>query len=171
MAVARSVLRPVAAVLVVIVAVAAGVGWLYLLRDLHAVDVGRSFAGALPLERLARADAQPLGRLVVAWVPAGLVAGLALGAIGVGTRAGRALAVAPVALLTVFLTSAASEAVTASEPLSRHLSPVAGRPSLWLAAGLMTLGALIVPPSGRRDRERAPATDAKRRRGGADAAA
>lgn len=168
---ARSVLRPVAAVFVVIVAVAAGVGWLYLLRDRHVLDVGRHFAGALPLERLARADAQPLGRLVLAWVPAGLVAGLALGAIGVRTRTRRALAVAPVALLTLFVASAASEAVTVSEPLSQHLSPVAGRASLWLATALMTVGALIVPTSGRRGRGQAPATDATRPRGGAGAAA
>ncbi|MGZ4271123.1 MAG: hypothetical protein ACXVFN_13685 [Solirubrobacteraceae bacterium] len=168
---ARSVLRPVAAVGIVIVAVAAAIGWLYLLREWHALGAGRRFAGALPLERLARGDAQPLARLAVAWLPAGAAAGVALGAIGIRTRMVRALTVAVVAWLTIFLTSAASEAITGSTRLSEHLSPVAGRTAVWLATGLMALGALIVPPTGRRGRGRAPATDATRPRGGAGAAA
>src|SRR5439155_4733245 len=67
--------------------VVAGVGWLYLLRDLGALAAGPRIGEALPLQRLAHEDAQPLARLVAAWLPAGLLAGAALRALGaVGHR-------------------------------------------------------------------------------------
>lgn len=163
------VLRPVATLLLVAIAVGLAVGWLYLLRSWHVLAAGPTFRGALPLERLAAGDAQPLARLVVAWVPAGVLAGLGLAAIGVRSRPGRVAIVLVLGAVTIFLTSAASEAVTASEALSKHLRPVAQRASPWLAAGLMATGALIVPLRARRERGRA--ADATHPSGGASAAA
>src|SRR5689334_7695184 len=64
--------------LLALLAVVGGVGWLYLIRDVHLLDVGPSVSGALPLEELAKRGAQPLLRMLVAWLPAGLAAGFAV---------------------------------------------------------------------------------------------
>src|SRR2546425_6797252 len=85
--------RPFLAVgawLAAVCAVVAGVGWLYLLNRAHAIDLGPDAKGALPLEELARRGAQPVGRMAIAWVPAGVAATLALMWIG-RVRAGRAV--------------------------------------------------------------------------------
>src|SRR2546421_923768 len=79
--------RPFLAVgawLAAVCAVVAGVGWLYLLNRAHAIDLGPNAKGALPLEELARRGAQPVGRMAVAWVPAGVAATLALMWVGGG---------------------------------------------------------------------------------------
>ena len=72
---------------------AAGVGWLYALRSAHVLGAGPHVAEALPLQRLAKDDDQPLLRLVAAWLPAGLVAGLAVQAAWPMARPIRALVV------------------------------------------------------------------------------
>jgi hypothetical protein len=169
---AASAGRGLGVVLAVVLVTAAGVGWLYLLRTAHVLTSGPRLSEALPLQRLAGGDRQPLLRLALAWVPAGLVAGLAVDA---GSRMGRgprALTVGVVALATLFSTGAASDAVTASEPLSAHLGAQLGHPAVWLPAALMALAALIPPPSTRPPSVRpAGAGDAMRPRGGASAAA
>lgn len=63
---------------VVIVALLAGLGWLYVLRGLGWLNSGPNVADSLPLLQLAGYDGQPLLRVVVAWLLVGLVAGLAL---------------------------------------------------------------------------------------------
>ena len=55
-----------------------GVGLLYSLRELHWLALGPSVPDALPLLQLAGFDGQPLARVIVAWVPAGVVLGVAL---------------------------------------------------------------------------------------------
>jgi hypothetical protein len=130
-----------------VLAVLAGVGWLYLLRHAGALRAGPPVREALPLQRLAGGARQPLARLLAAWVPAGVVAGLALGLTPVG-RAGRALAAGAIAFGFLAVLGWASDGVTASETL--RFTPQLGRAALWLAAGLVALGALIPPPRGRR---------------------
>jgi hypothetical protein len=155
-----------------VAATAAGVGWLYLLRDVGALGFGPSVTGALPLQRLVGADAQPLARLVVTWVPAGLVAGAALAALtGLGRRA--RVAVAGVAAWVVLAaTGAAADAVTANERLTQHLTGQLRHPGLWVAVAFVCAGAVIVR-SRSRPAASAPAgpPDARRPVGAGHAAA
>jgi hypothetical protein len=82
---AMSVWRPVrlaggavAALMVVVAGVLAGTGWLYLFRGLGWFGIGPSVADSLPLLQLASFDGQPLVRVLVAWVLAGILVGVAL---------------------------------------------------------------------------------------------
>jgi hypothetical protein len=79
-----------ALLLLPLVAVACGLGWLYLLRSQHLLAAGPSVKGALALQQLALADAQPLVRALVAWALAGLAAGALLSA-AAGRRSARLL--------------------------------------------------------------------------------
>ncbi len=67
-----------AGLLVVLVSLLAGYGWLYGLRQTGSLRVGPPVADSLPLLQLAGFDRQPLARVVVAWLLAGLIAGVAL---------------------------------------------------------------------------------------------
>jgi hypothetical protein len=133
----------------VILVTGAGVGWLYVLRSGHVAGAGPHVAEALPLQRLARDDAQPLLRLVLAWLPAGLVAGFAVQAAWPLARPVRALVVAAIALATLVVGGAASDAVTANLRFSGELHAQYGRSAIWLAVALMALGALIPRPASR----------------------
>ena len=115
------VLRGCAVVLVVIAAVAAGIGWLYALRHVAALRVGPRFADALPLQRLAGGAAQPLGRMVAAWLPAGLVAGLGIALVSGMHRAARSVAVFALALVFVLAAAAASDALTHNETIRSQI--------------------------------------------------
>jgi hypothetical protein len=66
------------ATLAVVVCAISGVGLLYSLRQLHWLTVGPSIPDALPLLQLAGFAGQPAARVIVAWLPAGVVLGLAL---------------------------------------------------------------------------------------------
>jgi hypothetical protein len=143
------VLRAGAVVVVVIAAVAAGVGWLYALRHVGLLKLGPRLSDALPLQRLAGGAAQPVGRMVAAWLPAGLVAGVGIGLVSHLRRPARALAVFALTLALVIVVSAASDALTHNEPLRSHLHQQPHRAAAWLAAGLMALGAALTPVIGR----------------------
>jgi hypothetical protein len=140
----------VTATVLVVVAIAAGVGWLYLLRTTRALDAGPTFTDALPLQRLAGQGTQPLLRLAVAWVPAGLVAGIALGALTSLRRIARAIVAGVVAFVVLFAAGAGSDSVTASDPLSPHIAPQLHRAALWTAVALVVCGALLAPVRRRR---------------------
>ena len=145
----RHTLRAGAVVVVVIAAVAAGIGWLYALRHVALLRMGPRLTDALPLQRLAGGAAQPLGRVVAAWLPAGLVAGVGIGLVSRLRRPARALAVFVLALALVLAVSAASDALTHNEPIRQHLHEQPHRAAAWLAAGLMALGAALTPVIGR----------------------
>lgn len=125
------------------IAVPGAVGFLYLLRDAGALGYGPDVAGALPLRQLARTDRQPLLRLAVAWLPAGVLVGVALRRAGVppAMRVGGTAAVAAVWLLPL---GAVSDAVTVSGPLSTHLTPQLSRAGTWVGVTLMALGVAAV---------------------------
>jgi hypothetical protein len=130
----------------VLAATVAGVGWLYLLFRTAGLDAGPRLSGALPLQQLAGSDAQPLARLAVAWLPAGLAAGGALAAL---TRLGpvaRAVAVAAVAGTLLFVAGAVSDAIALNEGVGAHLGGQFGRAGTWVPVALMVTGAL---PAGR----------------------
>jgi hypothetical protein len=137
--------RVTAGVAACVVCVTAAVGWLYLLRNLSALAVGPPVRGALPLERLAHHDAQPLARVLVAWLAAGAVAGSAVHAL---TRAGRARRVALAALVAFVVlapTEAASDAVTANERLTSQAAAPLARGGLWVAVAVFAAATLIAP--------------------------
>jgi hypothetical protein len=139
---------------VVVVAVVAGIGWLYLLRGVGVLDIGPRVGGALPLQRLAGNAAQPLGRMVLAWVPVGVIAGLALRAAGVRTRAARGALVAVVALALLVAAGGVSDAITSSSRLRGHFGAQLGLAGIWVAVALMVAGSLL--PGARRGRQPPP---------------
>jgi hypothetical protein len=139
---------------VVVVAVVAGIGWLYLLRGVGVLDIGPQVRGALPLQRLAGSAAQPLGRMVLAWAPVGVVAGLALAAAGVRPRAARAAVVAIVAAGLLIAAGGVSDAVTSSSALTGHFGAQLGLAGIWVAVGLMAAGSVL--PESRRERQPPP---------------
>jgi hypothetical protein len=144
-----SAARAIGTALVVLLATAGGIGWLYLLRHAGALKVGPTLAGALPLQRLAGGAAQPLGRMLVAWLPAGLAAGVGVGIVSRLRRRARALWVFAIGLVVVLAAAAAADSVTASEPIRRHLQEQPHRVATWVAAGTMALGAALAPGIGR----------------------
>lgn len=102
-------------------AVACGLGWLYLLRSHHLLAMGPHVRGALALQQLALADAQPLLRTVVAWVLAGLAAGALLRAV-LGSRAlGLLPAFAAGSVAWLIVAGAASDALTNNLRLSSQV--------------------------------------------------
>jgi hypothetical protein len=128
----------------VVLAVCAGMGWLYLLRGGGLLDAGPRLARALPLEQLAQGDDQPLLRVAVAWVPAGAAAGLALAwATGWG-RLARSLAVGAIAAVLLLSTGAISDAVAVNESVGAHIGDQFAHEGIWIEVGFMLLGSLLI---------------------------
>jgi hypothetical protein len=127
---------------VVVAAVMGGVGTLYLLRRLGVLGYGPDVAGALPLQRLDRSDPQPLVRVAAAWLPAGMVAGLAVRRHLRAPVATVVVALVAVVLLIAF--GAVSDAATVSGAVGSHVSSQVTRTGTWVAAALMTVGASLV---------------------------
>jgi len=128
----------------VVVAVVAGVGWLYALRGVGALSVGPGVAGALPLQQLAGDDAQPLLRLGVAWIPAGAIAALALASGSRLSPTRRTVGVALVGWLLLVLAGAASDAAAVSASVPSHLPEQLARTGTWVAVALMAVGATVI---------------------------
>jgi hypothetical protein len=137
-----SVLRGAAGWLISLIALAAGIGILYLTRDTGALAVGPRVQGALPLEQLAGQDGQPLFHMMIAWVPAGFCAGLALTAL---TRIGalaRTLSLTVIAAVVLLLAGGISDSVAVNDPLSPHLVPQLTRGGTWIAVALFAIGTI-----------------------------
>lgn len=144
-----AVARTLGAALVTVLVTAGGIGWLYVLRRTHALTMGPPLREALPLQRLAGGASQPLARLVAAWLPAGLVGGAGLAALGIRRRATRAAVLGAGGALVLLAAGAAADAVTASEPLRAHLAAQPGRAAVWVAAALLAIGAAVWRPARR----------------------
>ncbi|MBV9214147.1 MAG: hypothetical protein JOZ25_10945 [Actinobacteria bacterium] len=127
-----------------VVAIAAGVGWLYLLDGAHLFALGPNQRGALPLEELARRGAQPLARMVVAWVPTGAAAAIALVRVARTRSRTAVVAVGVLAFAILFPTTAGSEALERNERLSAHVGHALGRPGVWVAVVFAVIGSLAV---------------------------
>ena len=136
--------RALAALGLALLAICAGMGWLYLLREGGVLDVGARLSRALPLEQLARGDDQPLLRVAVAWVPAGIAAGLALAWGTAWGRAGRGLAVAALAAVLLFATGAISDAVAVNESVGAHLGDQFAHEGIWIEVGFLVIGSLLI---------------------------
>ena len=105
---ARGLGIAVGSVLAVIVAQLSGYGWLYALRGWHWLPGPPAIGDALPLLQLAGFDVQPLPRVLVAWLLAGLLAGIIL----VGRPPGpRAISVGLLGLVALLLASQAAFAL------------------------------------------------------------
>jgi hypothetical protein len=134
----------VAAMLLAVLALAAGMGWLYFLRDLGLFDAGPKLPGALPLEQLAHADDQPLLRVALAWLPAGAIAGVALARAGIGRRI-RVIAVVAIALVLLFVTGAVADAIAvSSNDLLGRIPDQATHEGMWTEVALVFIGSLAV---------------------------
>lgn len=133
-----------------LVAVAAGTGWVYLMRELHVLTLGPRLGGALPLQQLAGGDAEPLIRMTVAWLPAGVAAGIALGALTRLPRIARALVAGVVSLALLILASALSDSIAQNDGMREHISAALSRSAIWFALALLVAGVLIAPPWARR---------------------
>ncbi|MBV9818378.1 MAG: hypothetical protein JOZ07_08535 [Solirubrobacterales bacterium] len=140
---ARTAARGVAAVLAVLVAVAAGTGLLYELRQLRWLAAGPRVPDALPLLQLAGFDAQPLARVLAAWLATGLVLGLALHRM---PPARRAVIVAGLAAVLLLAASDASFALARNLRLEHVLLDRQPPLGPWLAWLLLTAAALLPRP-------------------------
>ena len=128
----------------VLLAVCAGMGWLYLLRGAGALDAGPRLSRALPLEQLARGDDQPLLRVALAWVPAGVAAGFALAwATGWG-RLSRTIAVGVVGFVALFVTGAVSDAVAVNETVVSKLGDQFSHGGIWIEVACLVIGSLLI---------------------------
>jgi len=123
-------------------AVVCGIGWLYLLRSGHLLDAGPRVRGALALKQLAQADAQPLLRILLAWVLTGLAAGAALGTVA-GRRRRPLLAVFAIASAVLLIVAGAtSDAVVNYEPLIDHIGGQLSIPALPVALAALVTGSV-----------------------------
>lgn len=132
--------------MVVLIGLLAGTGWLYVFRGLGWFAIGPSIGDALPLLQLASFDPQPLLRVVLAWLLAGGLAGVGLGAFSPWRRGALALGFGLVLLL---LGSQVAYALTRNLSLSGvlfHRRPGAGPvvEACAFAAGAVLVGSL--PP-------------------------
>lgn len=136
----------VGGILVLMVSLLAGYGWLYALRGLHWFGAGPAAGDALPLLQLAGFDGQPVVRIVVAWLPAGLIAGVAL--LGVRPRR-RVVLLGPAALVLLLAASQAAYALTRNLRFSDIL--LSRRPGLGpvLEAVVLTAGCALPRRRGR----------------------
>ena len=152
--------RTFRAVLTAVLVVAGGVGWMALLAHVAPLGVGPPVPGALPLQRLAGGEAQPLVRVLFAWIGAGLAMRAVLAS---APRGGlpRAATAAIVGAVTLVAVGGVQDAVTASEPLAGHLLPQVTHAGLWVAVAVLAACALIPTP---REARTGAGADATRRR-------
>jgi hypothetical protein len=125
---------------VIFVALLAGEGWLYALRSFGWFSSGPMVGDSLPLLQLAGFDRQPLARVVVAWLLAGVMLGLPLARV---PRRWLAMSVAPVALVLLLVASQASFALTRNLRFTDVLwtrSPGLGP---WLEGLLLAAGCCV----------------------------
>jgi hypothetical protein len=121
----------------------AAIGILYLLRSFAALSVGPEVTGSLPLQQLAHGEAQPFLHVLVAWVPAGLVAGLLLRHLGRVRPAPGLAALAAVVFALLIVAGAGADAVAVSEHFGPHLGAQFHRTGTWVAVTCLLVGAGI----------------------------
>jgi hypothetical protein len=136
-------------VVVVTAGLLAGTGWLYVLRGLHWFRVGPRVSDSLPLLQLAAADGQPLLRVLVAWLLAGLLAGVALVQTPPRRRAASALVIG---LIVLLIDSQASYALARNVNFGDIALSHAPGTGPVLEAMAFALGCWLPRPSHRRER-------------------
>jgi hypothetical protein len=141
-----TVLRATIAGLIALGTLFAGVGVLYLVRREGLLAIGPDIRGALPLQQLAGGEAQPLLRMLLAWVPAGLVAGIGLALLTRLGQLARAAVLSALAATILLLAGAAADAIAISDPLGPHLLPQLTRAGWWMSVALFAIGSLLADP-------------------------
>jgi enterochelin esterase-like enzyme len=149
---ARATAMSAGATVAVVIGVLSGVGLLYSLRQLRWLTVGPSVPDALPLLQLAGFAGQPFGRVLAAWVPAGVVLGLALIRF---PAARRALLIVLFGAVLLLLASDASDALARNLRLGNVL--LNREPGLgpWVECLLLAAGAALPRAWSRRRRREA----------------
>jgi hypothetical protein len=127
----------------------AGLGWLYLLRDVGWFGFGPAVPDSLPLLQLAGFSAQPLARVVVAWFCTGALVGAGLVRLPRWQRVALAAAAAVIVLL---LASEVSFAVARNIPFRAVLGQRAPGLGPWLEAAALAVGTAL--PAGLAARRR-----------------
>ena len=140
------------ALVIVLAGLLAGLGWLYVLRGLHWLGLGPRISDALPLLQLAAADGQPLMRVIVAWVLAGAVTGVALAEVAPSRRAALALVLA---LAVLLLASQASYALARNTAFSATVFSRTPGLGPLLEACAFALGCYLPRPADHGQRPRA----------------
>jgi hypothetical protein len=131
------------AVLILVLSLLAGVGWLYLLRSLGWFTLGPRLGDSLPLLHLAGFDGQPLVRDAVAWLLAGIVFGLALIRIAPWRRA---LLAGVLGLALLLFASQAAFALAENLRLSAVLVDRAPGVGPWFEALVFAAGSALPRP-------------------------
>jgi len=132
--------RGLAGVLLLPVCLLAGIGLLYVLRGIGWFGLGPHIRDSLPLLELARFDGQPVARVAAAWVPIGVVFGLALPRV---RPLSLALGSALFAALLLVAASNASFALADNLRLTAVLWHRLPPPGPWLEALLFAAGAVL----------------------------
>jgi len=132
--------RGLAGVLLLPVCLLAGIGLLYVLRGIGWFALGPHIRDSLPLLQLARFDGQPVARVAAAWVPIGVVFGLALPRV---RPLSLALGSALFAALLLVAASNASFALADNLRLTAVLWHRLPPPGPWLEALLFAAGAVL----------------------------
>jgi hypothetical protein len=129
--------------LALLLALVAGVGWLYLLRGLGWFALGPRVGDSLPLLQLAGFDGQPLARLAVAWLLAGALFGVAMVRV---KPLPRALVAGALAIVLLLFASQAAFALSRNLRLIQvlwHRAPGLGP---WLEGVLFAAGCALPGP-------------------------
>jgi hypothetical protein len=129
-----------AVLFLVLVALLTAFGWLYLLRDAGWLGLGPKLSDSLPLLQLAGFDSQPMMRVLVAWVVAGVLVGVLLGRLG---RAPRVLAAGVPALILLLLASQAAYALARNLRFTHILFSRTPGPGVWLEAACFAVGCAL----------------------------
>jgi len=141
----------VAIVLLLLLCLLAGTGLLYGLRGLRWFNVGARIRDSLPLLQLAGFDGQPLARVAAAWVPAGMIFGIAL----IRVKPLRRTAIAGMlGLLVLLFVSDAAFALARNLPLRQVLSDRVPGFGPSLEALLFAAGSALPRPFARFPRPR-----------------
>jgi hypothetical protein len=145
----------VAIVLLLLLCLLAGTGLLYGLRGLGWFGVGARIRDSLPLLQLAGFDGQPLARVAAAWLPAGMVFGIAL----IRLKPLRRTAIAGMlGLLVLLFASDAAFALARNLRLGQVLSDRAPGFGPWLEALLFAAGSALPRPFARLQPRRSPSS-------------
>ncbi len=118
----------------------AGLGLLYALRGLHWFSIGPPISDSLPLLQLAGFDGQPLARVIVAWLAAGVIIGAVLIRLD---PLPRSVLVGLLGVLILLLASDASYALTRNLGLGGVLLDRAPGLGPWVEGLLLTIGSAL----------------------------
>ncbi len=126
-----------------LLAIAGGTGVLYLLRGGGLLAAGPHVSGALSLQQLAGDAAQPLARVALAFGGAGLVAGIAVGALTRLSAEAGALIAATLCWLVEIAAGAGGDAIANSIRFWPRVAPQLDRQASWVAGGLVLFSAYL----------------------------